>query len=243
MSLSKICDMHCHVLPGIDDGSKSWEMTLRMLKKSWDAGVRAVVATPHYLPWRHTIIARQVPALCEEASRRFKEEYGEDLPVYPGQELYYHIELVSAIEEGRALTLAGTRYVLVEFAEEENYSVMVGAAENLLRNGYKPIFAHVERFAALRNEKNLADLLARGVLLQSNYEEMSKGNFLNSTVRWLTKRYKREEISFLGTDMHNLTDRGPVTTEQLAWFEKHLDESYYQKIAWDNASRIFTPPG
>ncbi|MEE3419771.1 MAG: CpsB/CapC family capsule biosynthesis tyrosine phosphatase [Lachnospiraceae bacterium] len=241
MSIPKICDMHCHVLPGIDDGSKSWEMSMRMLKKSWDAGVRAVIATPHYLPWRHTIIAKDVPVLCQEATRRFKEEFGLDLPIYPGQELYYHIELVSAIEEGKALTLNGTRYVLVEFAEEENYSVMVEAAESLLRNGYQPIFAHVERFSALRNEKNLDDILGRGVLLQSNFEEPSNGGFLNGTVRWLAKRYKREEISFLGSDMHNLTKRMPVTSEQLEWFDKHLDEEYFQEIAWKNAEKIFHP--
>lgn len=64
-----ICDIHSHILPGIDDGSPDWETTLVMLKDAWKAGVREIIATPHYLPWQKHPIAQKVPALCQEAEQ------------------------------------------------------------------------------------------------------------------------------------------------------------------------------
>ena len=232
-----VFDIHSHVLPGIDDGSKNWDMSMEMIRQSWEAGVRKIIATPHFLPWRHTIIAHQVPGLCQEAMERAKKELGIDIQIYPGQELYYAASVIDALAEGRALTLAGTRYVLVEFDEGAPYSDITDAVRRLTRNAYKPIIAHVERFSALRDEAHLDEIMSLGASLQSNAEEMQRGLF-DKTKSWLKKRYQNEDIRFIGSDMHNLTSRPPITKKTLSWFDKHLEADYAGRFMWSNAVQL-----
>ena len=232
----QITDMHCHVLPGIDDGAKDWDMTLQMMQRSWEAGVRTLIATPHYLPWRQTIIAEQVPDLCREAEERAGRELGISLPVWPGQELYYHRDILKDLESGRALSLAGSRHVLVEFDEQIPWRELQTAAEQFSRSRWQMIIAHVERFSALRDPEHLEQVLSLGIQLQSNADEMT-GGFLNGTVRWLKKRYAAREILYLGSDMHNLDSRPPLSRSVLQWTER-LPDDYRNELLQENASRI-----
>ncbi|MDO4418704.1 MAG: hypothetical protein Q4C02_10565, partial [Eubacteriales bacterium] len=150
-----IWDIHSHCLPGIDDGAKDWEMSLRMLQASWDSGVRTVIATPHYLPWRsHPLGADLVRDLCTEAEDRCRRELGIRLRILPGEELYFHNSIVEDLREGRALTLAGTRTVLVEFSERVPWTELSAGLIQLCRSGYRPILAHAERYGCLRKESH-----------------------------------------------------------------------------------------
>ena len=114
-----ICDIHCHILPGIDDGSRNWDMTLQMVQQSWDAGVRTMIATPHYLPWHERLKGETVLSLVEEARQKVASELGVEMTILAGEELYYHSGLMEELQQGKALTMAGSRYILLEFAEDE----------------------------------------------------------------------------------------------------------------------------
>lgn len=232
-----LCDMHSHLLPGIDDGSKNWKMTLEMIRQSYEAGVRIIVATPHYLPWRHTMIADRVPELCDEAMTRAEEKFGIRMLIFPGQELYYHVELPQALEEGRALTLAGTNKILVEFSEQIPYEDMRRALDQLGRAGYQVILAHCERFGCLRESGRIEEVMESGTWLQSNVQEMEAGVF-DGTKKWLTQRYQKREIRFLGSDMHNLTTRPPMSDKALKWFRRNLDPEYFRDISCTNTERM-----
>ena len=232
-----ICDIHSHLLPGIDDGSPDWETTMRMLKASRDAGVQEIIATPHYLPWHRHNIAKKIPELCREAETRAKRDLGIDIRIYPGEELYYHRELPDALAEGRALTLANSRSVLVEFPEQAAWSDLQFAAGQLGRSGYQMILAHFERYGALRRPGRIDELLSMGVRIQSNIGEMN-GGFWNSTRRWLIRQYREERIHFVGSDMHNLSTRPPIKASSLEWFQQNLPEGYRKKIFHDNALEI-----
>lgn len=65
-----IIDIHTHVLPGIDDGARDWDMALEMLKRSRDNGVRAVIATPHFVPWEGQIPPARIRQMCREAEEQ-----------------------------------------------------------------------------------------------------------------------------------------------------------------------------
>lgn len=235
-----ICDIHSHILPGIDDGSPDWETTMTMLKDAWRAGVREIIATPHYLPWQKHPIAQKVPDLCREAEQRAARDLGIEMKIFPGEELYYHRELPEALEEGKALTLAGSRSILVEFPETAAWSDLQFAAGQLGRSGYQMILAHFERYRSLRTSGRVEELLAMGVRIQSNIGEMN-GGFWNSTRRWLIRQYRAERIHFVASDMHNLSTRPPMKASSLVWFEKNLTESYRNKIFRDNAWNIIHP--
>ena len=237
-----ITDIHSHVLPGIDDGAKDWRMTLDMLDKSYEAGVRTVMATPHHLPWKRPADPDEIRRLCREASDRFREEKKKEMKILPGQELFYYRELGDTLDERKALTLNDTSYVLVEFEESERYTVIREAVRDLQRHGYSVILAHFERYGALRKESCLDELLGMDVLMQSNAEEV-RGGIFSQTARWLKNAYRQEMISFIGSDMHNLSSRPPVSAKDRAWFENNIPKPYLEELFSGNAEKLLGTGG
>lgn len=230
-------DIHAHVLPGVDHGAKDWDMSLKMLAKCARGGTETVIATPHYLPWKEGVTADLIRQLCKEAKQRLRKEYGISMEIYPGYEIYYCTELVDLLKTGKVLTLAGSRYVLVEFGTEESYQTLCKAARDLRYNRYIPIFAHVERYKCLNHREKLVELKEMGAMLQVNVNSLQGGLFDERTQR--AKRWlKAGVIDFLASDMHDLEERSPISNEKLKWVQKKLDLQYQDKLLCRNAQKI-----
>ena len=213
-------------------------MSLKMLVKCARGGTKTVIATPHYLPWKEGVTTDLIRELCEEAKERLRKEYGISMDIYPGHEIYYCTELVELLKTGEALTLAGSRYVLVEFGTEESYQTLCKAARDLRYNRYIPIFAHVERYKCLNHRDKLVELKEMGALLQVNVGSLQGGLLDERTHRakqWLSAGI----IDFLASDMHDLEERAPISNEKLKWVQKKLDSQYQDKLLYGNAQKIF----
>lgn len=235
--MTDIVDIHTHILPGIDDGAKDWDTCMKMLAKSWECGVKRIFATPHYIPWEKHISPKDIYRLCAEAQQRARKELGIDVTIYPGQEIYYHIDMSSNIKKGEALTLAGSRYALVEFATDIPYRVLYCGIKEMCENHFRPIIAHVERYGCLRKPGRIEELHDIGVMLQMNLEAL-QGGFLDETSRWAKKRLMNREIHFLASDMHNLKSRPPMSKENLEWIRKKLDREYQEELLCSNSGKI-----
>lgn len=235
--MKNITDIHTHILPGIDDGAKDWDVCLQMLSKSWETGVKRVIATPHLIPWKEPIAPERIRELCVEAQNRATKELGIDIEIYTGQELYYHLDITDKLKKGQALTLAGSRYVLLEFAEDISYQVLYRGIKELLEAHFKPIIAHVERYRCLRKPGRLQEIRNLGALLQMNVEAF-QGGILDETARWAKKCLMDREISFLASDMHNVKSRPPISDSTLQWARRKLDEEYFEEILCTNSARI-----
>ena len=233
-----IIDIHTHVLPGIDDGARDWDMALEMLKRSRDNGVRAVIATPHFVPWEGQIPPARIRQMCREAEERFQEAYGLRMRVCPGEELYYYSDLVTDLREGRAMTMNDTGTVLVEFGLRIPYREMQQAVRQLQRNGYQVILAHYERYAALAAEDPMEELLDMDVRLQSNLQALGGGLF-DPLRRRIRKDYKNGRISFTASDMHNLTSRPPMEERGMKWLFGSLDQKEVRELLCGNAAAAF----
>lgn len=232
-------DIHAHVLPGVDHGAKDWDMSLKMLAKSAKNGVKTVIATPHYLPWKEGVTVDVIRGLCKEAEKRLQKEYGISMDIYPGHEIYYSTELVELLKTGKVLTLAGSRYVLVEFEPEVSYQTLCKAARDLRYNRYIPIFAHIERYLCLHQGNRLVELKDMGALLQINVNSTQGGLFdarSRKTKQWL----KEGIIDFVASDMHDLEERSPMSNDKLQWIEKKLDSQYQDKLLCSNAQKILS---
>ena len=234
----EIFDIHTHVLPGIDDGAANWDVSMEMLGTAWDSGVRRIIATPHYLPWKRQISPNRIRRMCREAQERFAERYGAKMRIYPGEELYYHSELLDDLDSGKAMTMNGTDYVLVEFGVLVQYSDLLHAVQKLQRGGYKPILAHYERYKALREDERIEELLDLGVLLQSNLEAL-EGGFLDSEVRRIKNHYRKGYVSFTASDMHDTASRPPMQDKGIARLTKCLDRTEVQSVLYSNARAAF----
>ncbi len=228
----KIIDVHAHILPGVDDGAKDMNESMKMLLLAASQGITGVIATPHYSRRR---VIHNLDQLAEELERRIRRFFP-DFFVYLGQETYYHEGLSDRLRDGTALTMAGSRYVLVEFDITVSYEKLYQGIRKLLTAGYLPILAHIERYACLRT-MDTDELLSCGCVLQMNYESLD-GHWLSSNVRWCRSQVKKGSIHLLGTDMHRLNHRPPEIEGAWRWLETHISPEDIERMTYQNPVRI-----
>ena len=232
-----IIDVHTHILPGIDDGAKNWDVCLDMINQSWDFGVSKIIATPHYLPWKKRISCEKIRSLCQEAEERFQQEWGRTMKIYPGSELYYHTDLLDKLDKGKVLTLADSRYILVEFRTDISYRELYQGMNHLMAAQYQPILAHVERYGCLRQQERLEELKTTGVLLQMNQGAFQK-SFFDETGKWSRYQLLEGMIDFVASDMHNMKKRPPLSEKKMRWIYKNLSKRDLELLLKRKAKEI-----
>ena len=236
--MTDIVDIHTHILPGIDDGAKNWDVCMQMIQKSWKAGVKRIFATPHFWPWGKNVAPATIYNLCSEAHWRAKKELGIEIPIYPGNEIFYHVDMIESIKSGRALTLAGSSTVLVEFPVDIPYQLFYRGIRDICDAHYLPVIAHMERYLCLRKPGRIEELEEIGAMLQMNVEAF-QGGFFDETSRWSKKCLQSQKIHFLASDMHNTGSRPPMSKEQLEWAAKKLKKNYLKEILSGNSRKIY----
>lgn len=232
--MTGVIDVHAHILPGIDDGSRDWDESRRLLEESYRQGIRYIIATPHYS-------RRGLPSDIYDLSEKLKEEarkIAPDFQIGLGQETYYHEGLIENLKNGRALTLDGSQYVLVEFEPQVPYMKMYQAVRKLTMARYIPIIAHVERYACLREDSNMSELVQCDCRLQMNFSSLKRNSILDKEVRWCRKQVMRDRVYCLGTDMHRMDYRKPDIEESFQWLVKHLDGLKLHGLLRGNAKKV-----
>lgn len=229
--------MHTHVLPGVDDGAKDWDTCLEMLWRSAQFGVGAVIATPHFTPWHEGPDGKKIRALCLEAQKKYERKFGISMDIYPGHEIYYDLEVLDKLKKGEVLTLADSRYVLIEFATMVSYQTVYRAVKEFRDNGYIPILAHIERYPCMQRYEKRVELKDIGAMFQMSIDAFQRG-FLDAQSRWSKGCLLDGHIDFLASDMHNLTDRSPMTEGQMQWVDKKLDPKYKKRLLYGNSRNI-----
>lgn len=233
----KKIDMHCHLIPGADDGAASEQESLRMIQMAAKQGTKAVIATSHYAKEFPNSRPDYIRYMCRKMEEAASEKLGREFHVYPGQEIFYRDDVIEKLKRKEILTLADSDYILVEFLPEIPYSNLYRIVRDLVMARYKPILAHIERYGCLRENGRVEELIDEGACMQMNYRRIG-GKWYEETTRWCRKMLKEENIHFLGTDMHNTKDRKPDTLEAEIWMEKHLDKEYIREICYKNVLEI-----
>lgn len=225
-----IIDIHAHILPGVDDGAVSWEECRQMLALAYAQGIRGIIATPHYSVRQDMDkIRMKAEQAAAEAAR-----IAADFQVYLGQEVMYFESMTEHLKAGKIFTLAGSRYVLVEFMPDIAYAAVYQAVRKIFMAGYHPIIAHVERYLALRKEEHLQELVNTGCHLQMNYSGLA-GNVFANRVRWCRKQVQNGLIYVMGTDAHHASCRTPAIAKSLRWLDHHVDGEYAAEIMGKHA--------
>ena len=142
------------------------------------------------------------------------------------------------LREGKALTLEGSQYVLVEFDPQVSYEKMYQAIRKLTMARYIPVIAHVERYTCLRQGTNLSEIAQCDCRLQMNYSSLSGNHLWDKETRWCRKEVTEGRIFCLGTDMHRMDYRKPDIEESFCWLVKHLDGRRLHSLLRGNAKKI-----
>lgn len=225
-----VWDMHCHILPEVDDGAGSMEDSLKMIEQEISEGVNKIMLTPHYRTGNADLIKEQFKKLeCEVRKRNYSVE------MYLGNELLYSSDIIEELQAGRALTLAGSSYVLVEFQTGITYQWMKQAFQELLMAGYRPILAHMERFECLwHQEERVDELIDLGIYMQAN----SNSFLREDTAKTLMKLTRKGKIHFVGTDSHRPDWRPPKMKTMIQKWQKNMEKEGMIQILVENPNDV-----
>lgn len=231
--MKNLIDIHTHILPGVDDGSASYEMSMRMLKSAADDGISAMILTPHDRPGhRHRHFPEMLARMEKLQSMMAEEEI--DIELYMGREVYYRSGILENMGEDMAGTLAGSRYLLVEFNPMEDYGYIRNGIYSLLMEGYYPVLAHVERYQNVGAGKSgISDLIDMGCYMQVNAGSVT-GEFGLKTRQFVKSILKRGQVHFIATDAHDLGKRAPHLSACADFISKKYGGDYSRRLFYDN---------
>lgn len=231
-------DIHSHIIYHIDDGSRTPEESLALIRQDSAEGARDIIATPHYYVQYPTDPDRIRAELA--TIQNMADADGLDVHLYPGNEVLWFDSMTERLQSGEILTLADSHYTLIEFYPEEGYQTILRAVRNVRNAGYRPIIAHAERFRAMQ-EHGLEEVRDLGAYVQLSTEPLShKGlsGLLDRETKFIQKALKNQQADFLGTDMHRTDHRPPVLRDAIRWIGKNLDPDYADDVLKRNAEAI-----
>ena len=227
-------DVHSHIVYGVDDGSKTIEDTINMIKEAKKVGFTDIICTPHYMEDYY-----EVP--CEEISSKISQirdlAEGINIKIHQGNEIYANESIIEYIKSGQATSLNGSRYVLIEFPMQTKPINMDQVIYLLLQAGKVPIVAHPERYSYVRENPNmLLEYIEQGVLFQTNYGSIigMYGDKAKKTLKYLLKNGL---ISFFGSDVHRpeqVYDKMPKILKKL---RKILSEEEVEQLTTINPQK------
>ena len=235
--MTELTDIHCHVLPQVDDGSKNMETSIEMLRQMYDEGIRRVIVTPHYHKGHMDADIDTVRSRFHE----LEEACGADpktagIELYLGCELYYYPSAISWLQEGVISTMAGSDYVLTEFAFTLDKHSIEDGITNLINAGYLPIIAHIERYENLVGDLDfVSGLIEKGAYVQINSEALDAPYKVRKFAKKLLKNHM---VHFVATDAHGVHHRTPKLAAAAQYIAKHYGEEYCTRLFSENPSRI-----
>ena len=199
-------DLHAHILPDTDDGARTDAQALAMLRAAAEDGTAVIAATPHA---HHVNPARVAPGV--ERLNGLADEEGIPIRVVPGAEYRIQPELAAFYEQGKLVTLNGSRWVLVELHLSHGWPphLIEQALDRLLGSGARILLAHAERYTYLHhNPALLRRLAARGIPLQLNADSLLGRD--GNPDRLAAEALLRERLAHvIASDAHHPTWRPP----------------------------------
>ena len=159
-------DVHCHLVYGVDDGSKNLNETLQMLNEAKNVGFTDIILTPHYSNY-FQVSTDEIAKKIEEIKR---ESQTIGINLYQGNEIYITSTLVDDLKNKKSASLNNSKYVLFEVPLHNSTYNVDEVVYDILNAGKVPILAHPERYDFVQKDPNwLLNYIDRGVLFQSNY--------------------------------------------------------------------------
>lgn len=213
-------DMHSHLLPGIDDGSKSLDESIGMILKMKELGYKKLFFTPHvmegfYPNTRESIL--NALAIVQDEVKRLEI----DIQIDAAAEYFYDETLLERLDNEGLLTFAG-KHVLFEFPFHNEPFQIEKLIKKFKEKGYIPVLAHFERYVYYHNRDELFSYFRQnGVRLQVNLLSLT-GHYGPEIMKQAKRMVDLKVIDFVGTDCHRI--------EHLHIIEKANGSSYFKKL-------------
>jgi protein-tyrosine phosphatase len=208
-----LIDIHHHCLPGVDDGPRDWAEAVDLCAMARDEGIETIVATPHVLRgrWQNTSRIK-----LETLAATLREKTGDNPRILLGSEYFFAHDMTEVLRtNGGIIPLAGSRYILVEFAANAIPPMIEQPFYHVQLDGWTPIIAHPERNTVFQSKPELlARLISLGARTQVTYDSVT-GQFgaeaQKAALEWIAAGL----VHIMATDAHNTTRRPPRVREAI----------------------------
>jgi protein-tyrosine phosphatase len=230
----KMIDVHCHIIPGVDDGPDRIEKSIEMLRMAESDGIRKIIATPHRnhpLGYPNCNVEESFEALKAAAI-----EARIDVDLYLGAEQYIGKEEVFKAFE--AYPLFGSRYLLVEFKTHIDLESLLTIIYELRVKGFWPIVAHVEMYPTIiHNDDSITRIKAEGGLIQITASSLT-GAVGKKIAAKLMNAVRRGQVDFIASDAHGLNQRPPILSVARRSVQKNATMEIANRIFSDNPTKL-----
>lgn len=237
--VDRMIDIHCHILPGVDDGARTLEDSIEMAKAAVAQGIHTIVATPHHRNNQFDNYREDILMRVDELNRILEEENIE-VNILPGQETRIYGDLAEGLSAKEILPVnLDTPYILVELPTSTVPKYTNKLLYDLQVEGYTPVIVHPERNSELLSKPDkLYELVKSGVLTQVTAASLV-GKFGKKIRNFSHEIVQSNLTHFIASDAHNVESRGFLIKESLHEIESiyGIDLVYYYQ---ENAELMVT---
>lgn len=225
-------DLHSHILPGIDDGAKNVEESIKIAKLAVEDGITRMIATPHY-DFEDRDFSKRVLFETDELNNILKKE-NVPLTIYPGTEVLLNGTVLRELEEGKILTLNRSKYLLVEFHLDHLPHRTNELLYEVRLLGYTPVIAHPERYREVQRNINLVkEWVEQGNRIQMNATSIVgvNGDAPRDAAKHLLKHHM---VHLMGSDTHSPRNRKPRMTDAMKIVKQWVEEDIAEELLGNN---------
>lgn len=230
-------DLHCHLLPGVDDGSKSMDISLELANDAVRDGIDYALLTPHHMNGVYLNHKKVVIQQTQEFQMEL-DRHKIPLKVFPGQEVRINGDLLTALDQDDILFAdEGGRYLMLEFPDDDVPSYTSNMIYELMQRGITPVIVHPERNTRIMKQPDiLYDLLNKGCLSQITAGSYV-GIFGHKVQKFSKQLIQSGQVYIFASDAHNLPNRKYEMTNAFAKLGNEFGNDYVSKFN-ENAKRI-----
>lgn len=232
-------DIHCHIMPDVDDGSGNMSDSVEMAQIAAASGVRGIIATPHcnipgsFQNYWKSEFDEKLKKLQETLEKK-----SVPVTVYPGQEIFLVKGFMSRLKNGELISLNGSRYLLVEFDVQSDSTSALLKLNQLTAEGYVPIVAHPERYGfVIENINVINQIRSSGCLIQLNRGSL-KGDFGSHAKRAAQAILKSRKADFVASDAHSQYSRTPFLADTHEMISEFYSEDYADLLLNINPEKV-----
>ncbi|MCH4890314.1 hypothetical protein EZV73_22215 [Acidaminobacter sp. JC074] len=230
-------DLHSHIIFDVDDGSGSLDESMAIIKRAYRHGITKMFTTSHYIDGSMTAEKEEVLVKLDVLKEKLEEE---KIPVdlFPGHEIFLDNQVVDYIESEKALSLNGSKYILVELPMLNELNNLEDILFEIHIKGYVPIIAHPERYVYVQRDTDcVKKWIESGALLQLNLPSLygKYGPLVEKTAKSLLKR---QMIHFVGSDVHNIKSRALSIEKPLGIIDEILGKEKLYQITDENPLKV-----
>lgn len=232
-------DIHCHILPSIDDGSKSLEESIEMARIAESDGIKKIVATPHqleglYQPTNETILLKIAQI------NKVLQDLGSKIEILPGSDVHIAADLPAKIESGEIFCINRKNHILLEFPNQFVPDRIINLLEGLIKKNIIPVISHPERNFLFQREPNiLCDIIQTGTLTQITAMSIT-GEFGREAKRSAKKMLTHRMVHFIASDAHSAKHRPPVLNICIKHLKKIISDDEIEELLSINPEMAIT---